>query len=103
MTMQKKTRNNPNLCMAELHTAIPVEEKIVPLDLRKMITRKEVATYLNVKIQTVINYTKRGLLTAYKIGHRVLYNENEVVEALASGQVTRYQHESTRQYIFKRS
>ena len=103
MTMQKNTKNNPNQCMAEFHTVTPVEEKIAPLDLRKMITRKEVATYLNVKIQTVINYTKRGLLTAYKIGHRVLYNENEVVEALASGQVTRYQHESTRQYIFKRS
>ena len=103
MTMQKNTKNNPNQCMTEFHTATPAEKKITPLDLRKMITRKEVATYLNVKIQTVINYTKRGMLTAYKIVHRVLYNENEVVEALASGQVTRYQHESTRQYIFKRS
>ena len=101
--MQKNTKNNPNQCMAEFHIATPADEKITPLDLRKMITRKEVAIYLNVKIQTVINYTKRGLLTAYKIGHRVLYNENEVVEALASGQVTRYQHESTRQYIIKRS
>lgn len=72
-----------------------------PLNLQKMITRKRVAEYLKVSIQSVINYTNRGLLVAHKIGRRVLYNEDEVIAALQSCAVKRYQHESTRLYIFK--
>ncbi len=72
------------------------------LDLRKMITRDKVAEYLNVSIQTVINYTNRGWLVAHKIGRRVLYNETEVLEAIQSNGVKRYQHESTRTYIFNK-
>ncbi len=72
------------------------------LDLRKMITRDKVAEYLNVSIQTVINYTNKGWLVAHKIGRRVLYNETEVLEAIQSNGVKRYQHESTRTYIFNK-
>ncbi len=68
----------------------------------KMITRKEVADYLKVSVQSVINYTNRGLLTSYKIGRRVLYNETEVIDALKSYAEKRYQHESTEIYIFKK-
>lgn len=73
-----------------------------PLDITKMITREKVAEYLKVSIQTVINYTNRGLLIAHKIGRRVLYNEDEVVAAIQSCAVKRYQHESTRLYIFNK-
>lgn len=66
---------------------------------QKMITRKEVADYLKVSVQTVINYTNRGLLTSYKIGRRVLYNEAEVIASLQSCAVKRYQHELPRIYI----
>lgn len=72
-----------------------------PLNLQKMITRDKVAEYLKVSIQSVINYTNRGLLVAHKIGRRVLYNEDQVIAALQSCAVKRYQHESTRLYIFK--
>lgn len=72
------------------------------LALSKMITRKEVADYLKVSVQSVINYTNRGLLTSYKIGRRVLYNEAEVAATLQSRTVQRYQHESTTPYIFKK-
>lgn len=72
------------------------------LDLRKMITREKVAEYLNVSIQTVINYTNKGWLVAHKIGRRVLYNEDEVIGAIQSNGVKRYQHESTRTYIFSK-
>ena len=71
-----------------------------PLDLSKMITRHKVAEYLKVSIQTVINYTNQGLLVAHKIGRRVLYNEAEVLDAIQNKGVKRYQHESTRMYIF---
>lgn len=73
-----------------------------PIDLHKLITRQKVAEYLKVSIQSVINYTNRGLLVAHKIGRRVLYNEDEVVAAIQSCTVKRYQHESTRLYIFKK-
>ena len=72
------------------------------LDITKMITREKVAEYLKVSIQTVINYTNRNLLVAHKIGRRVLYNEDEVKAAIQSCAVKRYQHESTRLYIFKK-
>lgn len=39
-------------------------------------------------------------VSAHKIGRRVLYNEDEVVAAIKSCAVKRYQHESTRLYIF---
>ena len=70
------------------------------LDITKMITRDKVAEYLKVSIQTVINYTNRGLLVAHKIGRRVLYNEDEVRTAIQECAVKRYMHESTRVYIF---
>lgn len=79
------------------------EQEATPmLDITKMITREKVAEYLKVSIQTVINYTNRGLLVAHKIGRRVLYNEDEVVAAIQSCAVKRYQHESTRLYIFNK-
>ena len=41
-------------------------------------------------------------VSTHKIGHRVLYNEDEVVAAIQSCAVKRYQHESTRLYIFNK-
>lgn len=72
-------------------------------DITKMITREKVAGYLKVSIQTVINYTNRGLLVAHKIGRRVLYNEDEVRAAIQNHTVKRYMHESTRLYIFNKN
>ena len=72
------------------------------LDISKMITREKVAEYLKVSIQTVINYTNRGLLVAHKIGRRVLYNEDEVRTAIQECAVKRYMHESTKEYIFNK-
>lgn len=90
------TKNKANDLVVEPLTEN--EAKLIP---PKMITRKEVAEYLKVSIQSVINYTNRGLLTSYKIGRRVLYNEAEVVAAVQSCAVKRYQHESTEIYILK--
>ena len=101
----KKFKNptTPDLTPKEsiFESAKPTNE-IVSLNLSKMIKRDKVAEYLGVKIQTVINYTKKGWLKAYKIGRRVLYNEEEVIAALQRCEVKRYQHESTHNYIFKR-
>ena len=100
MIRQRKTENSALLMVSK---APSQGQEVTPtIDITKMITRDQVAEYLKVSIQTVINYTNRGLLIAHKIGRRVLYNEDEVMAAIQSCVVKRYQHESTRLYIFNK-
>lgn len=100
MTQKRKIEDSAMMMTAK---ASSQEQEATPsLDITKMITRDKVAEYLKVSIQTVINYTNRGLLVAHKIGRRVLYNEDEVIAAIQSCAVKRYQHESTRLYIFNK-
>ena len=100
MKQQRKTDESAMLMTSK----VPSQgQEVTPtLDITKMITRDQVAEYLKVSIQTVINYSNRGLLIAHKIGRRVLYNEDEVMAAIQSCAVKRYQHESTRLYIFNK-
>lgn len=100
MKQQRKTEDSAMLTTAKTPSDGQVAKPT--LDITKMITREKVAEYLKVSIQTVINYTNRGLLVAHKIGRRVLYNEDEVIAAIQSCAVKRYQHESTRLYIFNK-
>lgn len=100
MIQQRKTENSAMLKTAK--SSSQGEVATPELDITRMITREKVAEYLKVSIQTVINYTNRGLLVAHKIGRRVLYNEEEVRAAIQSCAVKRYQHESTRLYIFNK-
>lgn len=97
----KRKLNLMMLPEQEIQTPL-VESPCKRMDITKLITRDKVAEYLNVSIQTVINYTNKGWLVAHKIGRRVLYNEDEVIEAIQSSSVKRYQHESTRTYIFSK-
>lgn len=100
MIQQRKTENSATLKTEK--SSLQGEVATPELDITRMITREKVAEYLKVSIQTVINYTNRGLLVAHKIGRRVLYNEEEVRAAIQSCAVKRYQHESTRLYIFNK-
>lgn len=100
--MKKPIKSQDVNKMVTQNTTHPDREVTPILDLTKMITREKVAEYLKVSIQTVINYTNRGLLVAHKIGRRVLYNEDEVVAAIQNCTVKRYQHESTQMYIFNK-
>ena len=100
MIQQRKTENSATL--KTVKSSSQGEVASPELDITRMITREKVAEYLKVSIQTVINYTNRGLLVAHKIGRRVLYNEAEVRAAIQSCAVKRYQHESTRLYIFNK-
>ncbi len=45
------------------------------------LTRKEAAIQLNITLPTLGQYTKKGLLTSYKIGARVLYKTSEIESA----------------------
>ena len=46
------------------------------------LTRQQVANYLHLSLTTLDTYTKEGLLTSYKIGHRVLYKKSEINSSL---------------------
>lgn len=48
----------------------------------KYITRREVSDILRVSLVTVSDWTRKGILTAYKAGNRVYYKINEVENAL---------------------
>ncbi len=46
------------------------------------LTRQQVAKYLHLSLTTLDTYTREGLLTSYKIGHRVLYKKSEINSSL---------------------
>lgn len=60
--------------------------------LLETLTRREVAELLHVTTQTVINYTKKGILKSYKVGRRVLYLKEEIVAVIKEQVVFRYKH-----------
>lgn len=52
-------------------------------DLRKgLMTIKEVCEYFQVTRQTLYNWTKGGLIKAYRVARKVYYKTDEVEEAL---------------------
>ena len=69
-----------------------VEEKLKELSKPKvelieedkitLITRDEASKLLNVSLVTLNSWSKKGILTSYKIGTRVRYKENEVINSL---------------------
>ena len=58
----------------------------------KYLTRSELATQLRVTLVTLWNWQKKGLLIPHKIGNRILYDEAEVNQALATGKLVKYGH-----------
>jgi hypothetical protein len=58
----------------------------------KYLTRSELANQLRVTLVTLWNWQKKGLLTPRKIGNRILYDEAEVNQALATGKLSKYGH-----------
>ena len=56
------------------------------------LNRREVAELLHVTTQTVINYTKKGILKSYKVGRRVLYLKEEIIAVIKEQVVFRYKH-----------
>ena len=56
---------------------------IASQDEGKLITRKELASMLNVSFVTIHNYSKKGLLIKHKVGNRVLFKLSEVQTLLS--------------------
>jgi excisionase family DNA binding protein len=51
-------------------------------DKTNLLTRKQVCTLLNITPPTLHEWTRNGTVTAYKIGTRIRYKENEVLKTL---------------------
>jgi excisionase family DNA binding protein len=57
----------------------------------RYLTPNEVAEFLRVKLYTVYQYRKRGLLKGYYIGGRLLrFREDEVIRFVESGENKRF-------------
>ena len=52
------------------------------------LTRKQVANKLQVVPATIKNWTDKGILRSYKLGHLVRYKESEVVSAVSNNTPT---------------
>ena len=71
--------------------ATAIAEKLQPYFLTQTIeqpkdeifrTRKETAEMLNISLPTLNQYTKKRILTGYRVGARVLYKQSEIELAL---------------------
>lgn len=56
----------------------------------KYITRQETAEILRISLPTLNEYTKKGILSGYRLGSRVRYKSNEVENALKRIQTVKY-------------
>ncbi len=48
----------------------------------KLLTRKDTAKLLCISLPTLHDWTKNGIVKAHRIGYRVLYKHEEIIEAL---------------------
>jgi len=60
---------------------------------RRMYTRFEVRDILNVTLGTIDNMVKRGELQPIKLGRKVMFDADEVDEAIEKGRVRKYKHQ----------
>ena len=56
--------------------------KINTEDKISYLNRFDVVKLLKISLPTLSNWTKAGILQAYRIGNRVLYREDEVISSL---------------------
>jgi excisionase family DNA binding protein len=85
--------------MAQVNLAFPVNELAAALieqmlphlnhfkpqdtpPAEKYLTRKETADQLNVSLPTLNEYTKKGLITGYRFGVRVMYKTTDIEASL---------------------
>ena len=82
-----------NVTLADLHQLVvdtidATREKLLPIYMKseedRLLTKKEVCSQLGIGETSVWNLTKRGRLTAVKVGKSVRYRQSEVTDILNS-------------------
>ena len=61
-----------------------LQETVTPDNKTVLLTRQEVAKLLNISLPTLHAWSKANILISYRIGNKVRYKEDEVLEALTS-------------------
>jgi len=59
-----------------------LSKQFQPKEPTEYLSRTEVAKLLKVDISSIHNYTKRGILTSFGIGGRVLYKRKQIENAI---------------------
>lgn len=86
--------------LSRIEQIIDAKIGILPTKTEKQsgyLSRKEVATLLKITLPTLHDWTKLGILKAYKIGARVLFKEAEVIATLEK--VPSFKHKKGVQYV----
>lgn len=58
----------------------------------KFLTRSEVARLLKITLPTLHDWTKKGLLKAYRIGNRIRYKEVEVMATISNNPTNQFKN-----------
>lgn len=69
--------------VSKLKEALSVDKRRLEHD-DELIKPKDAAHLLQISAPTLINWTKKGLLTAYYIGRRKFYKKTEIIDSLSS-------------------
>ena len=57
---------------------------------QEYLTRKEVAKLLKISLTTLNDWSKQGIVQAYRIGNRVLYKKKEIEDSVSKVQSSKY-------------
>ncbi|MDH6305750.1 hypothetical protein M2459_002494 [Parabacteroides sp. PF5-5] len=60
-----------------------IQKKEIEFDVDR-ISQIEAANLFKVTVQTIINWSKRGIINRYKLGNRVFYLKSELIDAARS-------------------
>jgi len=95
--MKKYNLNIENLTSEDLRELFlkTITEEILPViqttsKETELLTRKEVAKLLRVSLPTLHDWTKRGVIKAYRIEGKVYYKRSEIEESLTEIQAQKY-------------
>ena len=58
------------------------KENFEPKKPTEWLTRKEVCNILSISLVTVTDWSKKGIITPYRIGNRIRFKRNEIESAL---------------------
>ncbi len=59
-----------------------IKQGFIKNEIEKYLTREQTAEYFNVSVVTIWNWSKKGLLTPYKIANKVYFKQSEIENAL---------------------
>jgi excisionase family DNA binding protein len=69
---------------AALEHLTPTTEQIEVKPQTEYLTRKETAKLLRISLTTLNDWSKKGIITAYRIGTRIRFKSNEINDFLTS-------------------